>query len=128
MESVAVLAGVTLDCLHPHELAHFYQRIGGGDIVFSNEAFVYLAIDGFGLAFQADPVYQAPTWPSPGTPQQAHIDFRTAELDRSEAAALAAGATSPRYQPAPNIWRVLLDPAGHPFCLSSYATSAGPDV
>jgi hypothetical protein len=128
MESVAALAGVTLDCPDPHELAEFYQRMGGGDIVYSSEAFVYLAVSGFGLAFQADPGYRPPTWPNLGTPQQAHIDFRTAELDRSETAALAAGATRPAYQPNPSVWRVLLDPAGHPFCLSSYGTSAGPDV
>lgn len=128
MESIARLAGVTLDCPRPRELAEFYQRIGGGEIVYSSEEFVYLAVDGFGLAFQADPAYRAPSWPEPGTPQQAHVDFRTGELDSAEAAAVAAGAQTPARQPNPAVWRVLLDPAGHPFCLSSYGTSAGPDV
>ena len=50
MESVASLAGVTLDCPHPQALAEFYQRMGGGEIVYSSDAFVYLAVGGFGWA------------------------------------------------------------------------------
>lgn len=128
MESIAALAGVTLDCPRPHELAEFYQRIGGGEIVFSSDAFVYLAVDGFGLAFQKDLDHRAPSWPEPDRPQQAHVDFRTASLDQAEAAALDAGAMRPNHQPQPDVWRVMLDPAGHPFCLSTYGTSAGPDT
>lgn len=128
MDSVATLAGVTLDCPDPHQLAEFYQHIGGGQLVFTSETFVYLAVAGFGLAFQHDPGYRPPSWPEPGMPQRAHIDFRTSELDQSEAAAPAAGATRPASQPNPNVWRVLLDPDGHPFCLSTYGTSAGPEM
>lgn len=128
MESVAALAGVTLDCPQPRGLAEFYQRMGGGDIVYSSDTFVYLAVDGFGLGFQRDSAYQAPSWPDPTTPQQAHVDFRTSELDRAEAAALSAGAQRSAQQPNPDVWRVLLDPAGHPFCFSTYGTSVGPDA
>lgn len=126
MEPIATLAGVTLDCPHPDELAEFYQRLGGGTIVFRSERFVYLAVGGIGLAFQADPAYRPPTWPHPDTPQQCHVDFRTADLDGAQAAAIAAGATVPADQPNPDTWRVLLDLAGHPFCLTTYGTSAGP--
>lgn len=126
MEPVAGLAGVTLDCPHPREFAEFYQRIGGGDILFSSETSVYLSVGGVGLGFQQDSAYRAPNWPEPDMPQQIHVDFRTGELDRSEAAVLAAGAVRPARQPNPDVWRVLLDPAGHPFCLSSYDTSTGP--
>lgn len=128
MDSVAALAGVTLDCPHPRGLAEFYQRMGGGEIVYSSEEFVYLAVGDFGLGFQHDPAYRAPSWPDPTTPQQTHVDFSTSELDRAEAAALSAGAQRPAHQPNPDVWRVLLDPVGHPFCFSTYGTSAGPDV
>lgn len=128
MSRVAALAGATLDCLHPHELARFYQHLGGGEIVYSSATFVYLAVDGFGLGFQRDSTYRAPTWPDPTTPQQAHVDFRTTELDRAEAAAVSAGARRPAVQPNPDAWRVLLDPSGHPFCFSTYGTSIGPDA
>lgn len=128
MEPVAEFAGVTLDCPRPRDLAEFYQRMGGGEIVYSSDAFVYLEVGGFGMGFQRDPTYQPPSWPEPRTPQQAHVDFRTTELDRAEAAALEAGAGRSPHQPNPAVWRVLLDLAGHPFCLSTYGTSAGPDT
>lgn len=128
MDPVAELAGVTLDCERPQDLAEFYQRMCGGEILYSSDRVVYLAVAGFGMAFQQDPTYRAPSWPEPHIPQQAHIDFRTTELDRSEAAALAAGARSSPHQPNPDVWRVLFDPAGHPFCFSTYGTAIGPDA
>ena len=54
---------------------------------------------------------------SDGSSQQAHLDFDVSDLDEAEAEALAIGATKAVIQPSPNDWRVLLDPAGHPFCL-----------
>ena len=39
---------------------------------------------------------------------------------RAEEAAVELGATVPEDQPG-ETWRVLLDPAGHPFCLTSAA-------
>ncbi|MBC7301497.1 MAG: hypothetical protein H5T78_11130 [Nocardia sp.] len=36
----------------------------------------------------------------------------------SEAAAIGCGAVKAQFQPAPDRWRVLLDPSGHPFCLT----------
>ncbi|MEU7863688.1 VOC family protein [Nonomuraea sp. NPDC049141] len=38
---------------------------------------------------------------------------------RAERLALAAGATKATDQPNPDRWRVLLDPAGHPFCVTT---------
>ncbi|GLB68741.1 VOC family protein [Arthrobacter mangrovi] len=40
------------------------------------------------------------------------------ELDVATEAAVALGATLAEHQPAPEQWRVLLDPVGHPFCLT----------
>jgi hypothetical protein len=45
-----------------------------------------------------------------------HLDFQVADLDEAVAAAVALGATVAGHQPQQNV-RVLLDPAGHPFCL-----------
>jgi hypothetical protein len=54
----------------------------------------------------------------------AHLDFAVADdLDAAEARAIELGATKVGEQPNPDRWRVLIDPAGHPFCLgpaSSY--------
>ncbi|WP_446221397.1 VOC family protein [Nocardia sp. IBHARD005] len=50
-------------------------------------------------------------------PQQLHLDLRVEDLDVAEKLALGFGAVRPDHQPGGDRWRVLLDPAGHPFCL-----------
>ncbi|MFX1821326.1 hypothetical protein PV768_16220 [Pseudarthrobacter sp. CC4] len=39
-------------------------------------------------------------------------------LETATDAAIALGATEAAHQPAPHQWRVLLEPAGHPCCLT----------
>jgi Glyoxalase-like domain len=60
-----------------------------------------------------------PSWPEGPQHQQLHLDFAVEELDRATDAAVALGATPASHQPAPEQWRVLLDPVGHPFCLTA---------
>jgi Glyoxalase-like domain len=122
---VAALWGVTLDCREPFQLATFYQQLGGGEIVFVDDHSTHLRIGSFHLGFQRDPDHRRPTWPAPDTPQQCHVDFTTRDLDAAEAAAVAAGAERASHQPDPSLFRVLLDPAGHPFCLSRWGTDSG---
>jgi hypothetical protein len=45
-----------------------------------------------------------------------HLDFQVDDLDAAVAHAVDLGAQEARYQPQDDV-RVLLDPAGHPFCL-----------
>jgi hypothetical protein len=45
-----------------------------------------------------------------------HFDFQVGDLDSAVAEAVELGATLAMSQPQENV-RVLLDPAGHPFCL-----------
>ena len=52
-----------------------------------------------------------------------HLDIEVDDLDAAAAAAL--GARVAEYQPRDNI-RVLLDPAGHPFCLCRDQDLSGP--
>jgi len=125
---VTALWGVTLDCPHPLGLAEFYQRIGGGEIAVRTTNFAELRIGGFALGFQRDPDHRAPTWPTGEVPQQCHVDFSTPDLDTAQADAIAAGARLASYQPSPDVFRVLLDPAGHPFCLTTWGTPAGPAI
>jgi hypothetical protein len=60
-----------------------------------------------------------PTWPEPGQQQQLHLDVAVSDLPAAVAAAVHLGATEAAHQPMPEVWRVLLDPAGHPFCLTT---------
>ena len=45
-----------------------------------------------------------------------HFDFQVGDLDSAVTEAVALGATLVEQQPNEQV-RVLLDPAGHPFCL-----------
>lgn len=70
------------------------------------------------LAIQTAPDYERPVWPTVDGAQQMmmHLDFEVVNLEAAVAHALELGAEEAAYQPQENV-RVLLDPAGHPFCL-----------
>jgi hypothetical protein len=63
--------------------------------------------------------YQPPTWPEPDVPKQIHLDLAVDDLEVAVAEAIGCGATLAAVQPAPEARRILLDPAGHPFCLTT---------
>ncbi len=73
---------------------------------------------GTGLSFQTEPDHVPPVWPpAPGEQQMMmHLDIGADDLDRAGAWAIEAGAT-PAEHPPPDDVRVMLDPAGLPFCL-----------
>jgi hypothetical protein len=70
------------------------------------------------LSFDDSPDYVAPVWPAADGNQRMmmHIDIAVDDLDAAVADALELGAILAGFQPQENV-RVLLDPAGHPFCL-----------
>ncbi|MBC3990101.1 VOC family protein [Streptomyces sp. AC563] len=113
-------AAVTFDCPDPAVLARFYGEVLGLPVAFSSDDFVMLGEQGSpGLGFNRLADYRRPTWPDPAQEKQAHIDFGVDDLEAAEARLLALGATKAEFQPEPDRWRVLLDPAGHPFCVSN---------
>lgn len=73
---------------------------------------------GTGLSFQSEPWYEPPVWPErDGLPEKMlHLDLWVDDLDVAVTHAVAVGATLAEFQPQEDV-RVLLDPAGHPFCL-----------
>ncbi len=114
------LYGITLDCPDPAAMGEFYSKIAGFEVAYSSESYVGLTSEsGVNIGFQQVADYSAPKWPSQTVPQQIHLDFAIdGELDAAEAEAVALGATRAAMQPDPTRWRVMLDPAGHPFCLA----------
>lgn len=46
-----------------------------------------------------------------------HFDFQVGDLESAVADAVGLGATVAHHQPQENVRVLLLDPAGHPFCL-----------
>lgn len=114
------LTAVTLDCADPLALAAFYQQATGLRLVDrSDGGFAGLVCeDGLIVGFQRVDNYQAPRWPEQTVPQQFHFDFAVDDLDQAETLLLESGAVKPDSQPGGDRWRVFLDPAGHPFCLT----------
>ncbi|WP_329395690.1 VOC family protein [Streptomyces melanogenes] len=113
------LTAITLDCADPLALAAFYQQAVGLEPHPKSDAeFAGLnSPDGLFIGFQRVDDYRAPNWPDQTVPQQIHLDFEVEDLDEAEARLLDLGAGKPDHQPGGERWRVLTDPAGHPFCL-----------
>ncbi|MFD8325482.1 VOC family protein [Streptomyces lydicus] len=114
------LATVVLDCPDAHALAGFYRTLLGWEVKLGEADRVLLRNPegGTGLSFQSEPGYRPPVWPELREEQQKmlHLDIRVDDLDEAEAYAVALGAVRAAWQPQDDV-RVLLDPAGHPFCL-----------
>ncbi len=112
--------GVVLDAPDGRALAHFYADLLGWEISKEDEGGAGLGpTSGVAyLATQTSEGYVRPTWPNVEGQQQMmlHIDFEVSDLEAAVAHALELGAEQAAYQPQRNV-RVMLDPAGHPFCL-----------
>ncbi|MER5311425.1 VOC family protein [Streptomyces sp. NPDC002773] len=114
------LTAVNLDCPDPLALARFYAKATGLSLhERSGDDFAGLVGDhGLVIGFQRVADHRPPTWPDGEVPQQLHLDFAVDDLDEAVARLVEWGATVPADQPRPDLWRVVLDPAGHPFCVS----------
>jgi catechol 2,3-dioxygenase-like lactoylglutathione lyase family enzyme len=113
--------GVVIDAPEPMALARFYADLMDWKIVKNDPDFVGIAPMGDHVeyfAFQRSAEYVPPVWPPQDGQQQmmAHLDLEVPDLDAAEAAAVRAGARVADFQPQDSV-RVMLDPAGHPFCL-----------
>ncbi len=116
--------GVVLDCPDPVALCRFYEELLGWTVYSLEEGWATLApseTHGYNLAFQREKLHAPPVWPGEeGQPlMQAHLDLEVDDLHEAEAYALSVGARTHPYQPQDDV-RVMLDPAGHVFCLYNH--------
>jgi hypothetical protein len=110
---------VSLDCDDPLVLGEFWAAMLGGEVAFTSETTVGVRTDWVWLAALKVDDYVAPSWPADDPPKQIHLDLAVTELDAAVEESERLGARLASFQPAPDRWRVLLDPAGHPFCLTT---------
>ena len=123
------LSGPTVDSNDPRSLARFYETLLGWKLVACEPARPGLPPeDGWAriespsgeqkIEFQWTPDYVAPVWPPASGRQQMmiHLDIAAEDLEAAVAWAVDAGATVAAHQPQEGV-RVMIDPAGHPFCL-----------
>ncbi len=114
------ISATVLGASDPPALGAFYARLLAWPVVTNDPEWVMLKPPGggTGLSFQLESDYVRPVWPGkPGDQQMMlHLDIAVQDLETGVAWALEVGATLADFQPQPDV-RVMLDPAGHPFCL-----------
>ncbi|MEJ5914327.1 VOC family protein [Pseudokineococcus sp. 1T1Z-3] len=121
------LSSTVLGAPDPRALAAFYRDLLGGELRVDEPEWVILGLPGEkALSFQQEAHHVPPVWPQgPGDQQmQLHLDVEVVVSGEDPAASLAAAAARAvelggrlaEQQPQEHV-RVVLDPAGHPFCL-----------
>lgn len=115
------LDGTTLNAPDALALAEFYAELTGG-VASGASGWATVAGPDASLGFQRVDDFRAPTWPGGPVPMQIHLDFFVDDLEATGARASAAGATLLDDQPNADHCLVFADPAGHPFCLSTWST------
>lgn len=114
----ATVAMFTIDCADPAPLLDFYSRFLGMTIAYQDENVGMLTGEnGPAIGFGKVDNFTPPSWPDDNSDKQFHLDLKVADVDAAAKQAIALGATLPDHQSGES-WRVLLDPAGHPFCLT----------
>ena len=124
--------GVCMDCFDAEELANFYAGLLGWEIAHRDMpenrrgGAGWIALrdpDGrVGLSFQAEEWYTPPVWPEAPDEQtkMIHFEMSVDDVEAAVARVLALGRREASHQPADRDQtsiRIMLDPAGHPFCL-----------
>jgi hypothetical protein len=112
--------GVVLEAPDPYALLAFWSAVLDKPIWREEEDGGSLDLgEGVGyLAVQRAEIYEPPEWPpEPGRQgMQMHLDVEVTDLAAAVEHAVSLGATLADHQPQDDV-RVLLDPAGHPFCV-----------
>ncbi len=115
---------LTLECRDAKALAEFSAETLSGRLKRDG---TQLEAAGLSFVFHEDSAYVPPTWPSPDVPLQAHLEVVVTDLEAEVERTSGLGATRHSHQdPDDPDYVVMLDPAGHPFCLiRSSAASRG---
>jgi hypothetical protein len=108
-----------LDCADPVVLAEFWAAMLGGEVAFAHPTAVGIRTPWVWIAAIKVDDHRPPTWPGSDVPKQIHLDLDVDDLLQAVADAESLGAVSAEFQPAPELRRIMLDPAGHPFCLTT---------
>jgi catechol 2,3-dioxygenase-like lactoylglutathione lyase family enzyme len=111
--------GNAIEAPDPSALAAFYAELLDWPVVHEEPGVaIVMPRESTFMVFQLADDYVPPVWPPQPGQQRAmmHLDIQVGELDAAVAEAEALGARLSEFQPQDNV-RVMLDPAGHPFCL-----------
>lgn len=118
--TVATLKMLTLDSSDASRDAAFWSAVLGWDVAHDGDGYAMLTGPDHALGFGTIPDHEPPAWPNEHGTKQFHLDLAVDDLDAAAQECVRLGATWPDEQPG-ETWRVLLDPSGHPFCLTQAA-------
>ena len=117
-QPTARIAMVTLDVAEVKPSVDFWSALLGWEVAASTDDYAMLTgPDGspaLGLGRIDD--HQPPSWPDDGR-KQFHLDLAVDDVEAMAQRAVELGATLADPQPG-ETWTVVIDPAGHPFCLT----------
>lgn len=117
-DGVGRLTMFTIDCDDADIMARFWSAMLDGAITYNEGDYSSVSVGEATLGFGRTADFVPPAWPDDGH-KQFHLDITASDLDGAVDRAVALGASRPAAQPADAAgrWVVMLDPAGHPFCL-----------
>ena len=117
-QPTARIAMVTLDVAEVKPSVDFWSALLGWEVAASTDDYAMLTgPDGspaLGLGRIDD--HRPPSWPDDGH-KQFHLDLAVDDIAATAERAVELGATLADPQPG-ETWTVVIDPAGHPFCLT----------
>lgn len=114
------LSSPTLHAPDSRALATFYADLTGGALTFADDSWAVVNGPNGRIDVQTVAGYSPPTWPDGDQPVRMHLDFYVDDLATGERHALGCGATRAQHQPNADHCIVMIDPAGHPFCLTMW--------
>ena len=116
--ATAALKMVSLDSSDVRRDVAFWHAVLGWEVAHEQDEYGMLTSpDGLALGFDLVEGYEAPGWPNEHGSKQFHLDLAVDDLDAAAQEVVGLGGTLPGEQPG-ETWRVVLDPSGHPFCLT----------
>ncbi len=125
MTEQVLLRGVTVDCKDPRSLSDFYIRMLGWEKTYEDAGFIVISssLCDVRIGFQKNPDYVPPVWTEIQNEQQqqVHLDFRVRDKEHMKCMveyAIACGAIKAKEQYS-DLWTVMIDPSGHPFCFDT---------
>src|SRR5438445_879065 len=107
------------------KMVAFYRDLLGWKVFDKEPRWASIGLEtGMHILIQAEDWYVPPVWPEdvPDQTKMMHLEVRVDDVDAAVARTVSIGAREAPKQPAdrdPATLRVMLDPAGHPFCLWS---------
>jgi predicted enzyme related to lactoylglutathione lyase len=120
-ESPVSMGALCIDSGNSSILADFYAKLLNWEKFFDNgEGAAIMSPDKTRImGFQTVEDYTPPVWPwqTGKQSQMMHLDLNVEDMSAAVAYALECGATLATTQFDPDVYKTMLDPAGHPFCL-----------